>query len=598
MADETDLFETPKPVTQQPPAPKDDYFYTGVTNKPVAPAPQAGPMTGMQVVKSAYEHLGPSAVKAAQDVIYPFTHAPETIAGLKTMGAGLASKAAPYVGSQYRSPEGEQAIGSVADYYKQRYGSVEGAKRAFAEDPVGTMMDVSTVFTGAGGALRGAGLGAAKAAEIAGTTGRIAKGLGTAGEIIGETGRLVDPVAATTKLGAMAAEPITKGLVPGLFSVQSGKSFEGLRRAEEAGATGNKEFFRNIVGGTKPEEVVEQTRDALQAIKDQRSQEYLNTSQGWKSSQTPLTLSPVNLKLSDIINEYTPTGGKVARYMQAPINEIRDTINHYAGTRKTMSDLDLLKRDLDKLYYQPEFRSPEAKAALTQVRQEVWNTISSHDPVYADIMGKYEQATSEINNIISDIGTDKTGTAARLRKLIKAAGSETINRLAKERPDLPYALAGQELSTVFPGGIRGAIAGSLPYLAGYSIFHPAALAGIAAASPFVAGTTQAALGAARTLPMQLEQMALPQAARRTVLASQRPELATAREEMPAEETEDYFYKRAGRATGGRIGRGMTSQMLIAAVERAKAEGQKSTESILEQPDEHVVRALKVANENI
>ena len=56
--------------------------------------------------------------------------------------------------------------------------------------------------------------------------------------------------------------------------------------------------------------------------------------------------------------------------------------------------------------------------------------------------------------------------------------------------------------------------------------------------------------------------------------------------------------RTGRATGGRIGRGMTSQMLIAAVERAKAEGQKSTESILEQPDEHVVRALKVANENI
>jgi hypothetical protein len=56
--------------------------------------------------------------------------------------------------------------------------------------------------------------------------------------------------------------------------------------------------------------------------------------------------------------------------------------------------------------------------------------------------------------------------------------------------------------------------------------------------------------------------------------------------------------RIGRATGGGVRLGMTSQMLIAAVERAKAEGQKSTESILEQPDEHVVRALKVANENI
>ncbi len=68
--------------------------------------------------------------------------------------------------------------------------------------------------------------------------------------------------------------------------------------------------------------------------------------------------------------------------------------------------------------------------------------------------------------------------------------------------------------------------------------------------------------------------------------------------LTKDEGEDYFYTRSGRATGGRINRGMTAQMLIAAVERAKAEGQKTTESILEQPDEHVVRALKVANENI
>jgi hypothetical protein len=39
-------------------------------------------------------------------------------------------------------------------------------------------------------------------------------------------------------------------------------------------------------------------------------------------------------------------------------------------------------------------------------------------------------------------------------------------------------------------------------------------------------------------------------------------------------------------------------MLIAAVERAKANGQKTTESILNAPDEHVVQALKVANEHI
>jgi hypothetical protein len=74
------------------------------------------------------------------------------------------------------------------------------------------------------------------------------------------------------------------------------------------------------------------------------------------------------------------------------------------------------------------------------------------------------------------------------------------------------------------------------------------------------------------------------------------------EERARQNVEPLFSEKnpieVSRATGGRINRGMTSQMLIAAVERAKAEGQKTTESILEQPDEHVVRALKVANENI
>lgn len=589
MAEDLDPFYISDPVPA--PAPR-----------PAAPPPAPRPMTGMEVIKSAYKNLTPSATKAAHEIVYPFTHAPETLEGLKTMGAGIASKAAPYFGSSYRSPEGEQALGGIADFYKQRYGSTEAAKKAFAEDPVGVMMDLSTVLTGGGGIVRGAGVGASKAAQLAGTAGRVGRGLEGLGSAIGETGRFVDPVAAATKLGAMAGEPITRGIAPGLLSLQSGKSFEGLKRAEEAGATGNTEFARHVLGGGAPEEVIDETQRALQSIKDKRSQEYLNTSQGWKSSQTPLNLNNVNLKFGDILMEYTPQNGQVARYMQGPLSEIRDTIDHYAGTKKTMSDLDLLKKDLDKLYYQPEFRSPEAKAALTQIRQEVWQTIADHDPVYADIMGQYEKATNEINNIVSNIGTDKASTETRLRKLIKASGNETGRRLAQESPDLPFSIAGQELSTLFPGGIRGAIYGSLPYLAGSSIFGPGVLAGIAASSPRVAGLTQAGLGAARTLPMHIENSAIPQAVRRSVVTAQRPQFeASAKEPTPAkkeDDGEDYFYTRTGRASGGRIARGMTAQMLIAAVERAKADGQKATKGILDQPDEHVVHALKVANEHI
>lgn len=56
--------------------------------------------------------------------------------------------------------------------------------------------------------------------------------------------------------------------------------------------------------------------------------------------------------------------------------------------------------------------------------------------------------------------------------------------------------------------------------------------------------------------------------------------------------------RSGRATGGSINRGMTAETLINALESAHKNNQNSTKSILEQPDEHVVSALKVANAHI
>lgn len=56
--------------------------------------------------------------------------------------------------------------------------------------------------------------------------------------------------------------------------------------------------------------------------------------------------------------------------------------------------------------------------------------------------------------------------------------------------------------------------------------------------------------------------------------------------------------RVHRATGGPVRAAMTAEGLISALEAAHRSNQGKTKSILEQPDEHVVRALKVANEHI
>lgn len=56
-------------------------------------------------------------------------------------------------------------------------------------------------------------------------------------------------------------------------------------------------------------------------------------------------------------------------------------------------------------------------------------------------------------------------------------------------------------------------------------------------------------------------------------------------------------QREGRATGGKV-TGSIAQRLIAAAEKAHKYHQKTTEEILDAPDEHVVKALAVANKHI
>jgi len=56
-------------------------------------------------------------------------------------------------------------------------------------------------------------------------------------------------------------------------------------------------------------------------------------------------------------------------------------------------------------------------------------------------------------------------------------------------------------------------------------------------------------------------------------------------------------EREGRATGGRAP-GMTADMLMAAVERAKNKNNAGTKDILKAPDEHVVKALEIASRSI
>ena len=89
----------------------------------------------------------------------------------------------------------EATFDAMVNHYAERYGSMEGFKEALAKDPVGVLLDMSTVLTGLGGVARGAANTAVQGSKIASIAGKAADVLGTAG-------RVTDPIAQTVSVGA------------------------------------------------------------------------------------------------------------------------------------------------------------------------------------------------------------------------------------------------------------------------------------------------------------------------------------------------------------------------------------------------------------
>jgi hypothetical protein len=154
----------------------------------------------------------PSFGKFAKSVISPFTHPVETARGLGKLAGGTAQMLIP--GEQGDLEEYPRAVGQ---YYKERYGGGEEAKRSLIEDPVGVAADASTVLTGGGGI----------AAKVPGI-------IGKAGTVASKAGGLLNPVsvAALPLKGAKVAAQavgLPEALMGGVMKLPTG-TWKGAKR--------------------------------------------------------------------------------------------------------------------------------------------------------------------------------------------------------------------------------------------------------------------------------------------------------------------------------------------------------------------------------
>ena len=181
-----------------------------------------------------------SAGKFAGDVGQAVMHPADTLKALGSIPVGLAEKAGiPVPAPGPGEMDSAKMLDALVDHFKGRYGSLDGAKKALYEDPVGVAADVSTLFGGVGEAADLAKLG--KVAKVAGTVSELTDPLRVAGKAAG----------AVATAGGKGAEALATSLRRGALKGGYNVTADPAKIAQAATTMGEKGISLSEAGNAK-----------------------------------------------------------------------------------------------------------------------------------------------------------------------------------------------------------------------------------------------------------------------------------------------------------------------------------------------------------
>lgn len=556
-------------------------------------------MPWTEVASKAAVNFPGSVVDVAKSTIHPFLNMRETAESLGHLGRGLYSKAEGAVGVK-QDPEkkarDEAAANAVGEYFGDRYGSMAGFKKAIASDPAGVIADMSVPFT----------LGGGLAARVPGAIGKV-------GEAAKIAGTYMDPLTLGIKGTAAATELASKNLAAPIMALKSGASVGSLRDAFDAGYNTNKEFMRHYLGKGSQDEVIDAVTGAIRDVAKDRSDAYLRGMSGL-NSQAQLPYTDIVNTLGAAKNSHISPGGTKHKTAIAALAEAENEINQWqnqtlkAGSH-TIADMDGLKQALDEI--RAKYKGdPKAYQSLTDVRNSVRNTIAAVDPKYANIMESYAEASRRLHELRTEFRTNSNVPINKqMRAIIKARdslhGDKFIEQIAAKNPDIPYMIAGQELSQLKPYGTLAptifggqAVSQALPYILPSIIgkVDPTTMALHALTLPATSPKFNAGLLATTGLAAKgIDKIG--EGVSKVPMFVKAPVYGVGRTAEEAADDGSYprpVTIRPNRARGGAV----TAESLVAAAEKAKKAVNKTTEPLLEKDDTSVARALEVANRHI
>ena len=434
------------------------------------------PLTAGEVATGAVLNLPSSTFNLATGLYEAVTSPIETGKGILNIIGGTLQNLLPesfvkIVGEDKKSREMADQLGQ---FYKDRYGSIEGAKRAIATDPAGVMADLSTFLSG--GALL-----APKAASIS--------------TKLSQAASMVDPLQLTVK-GAAA---LARG-VPSVLGMTTGVGSEAAKQAVRAGYAGGdigKLFIENLRGNVPTEVVLEAAKQNLAAMNTAKQVEYRSNMKAIRADTSVLDFAGIDSAVNTAENIATFKGQVKNQKAADAISDIKSEITNWKSLDPTQfhtpEGLDALKQKIGGILETIPYEQKTARMAAGGVYESIKKEITKQAPEYAKTMKAYSDASDLIKEIERTLSLGQKASAdTAMRKLqslmrnnVQTNYGQRIN-LGKEleaaggREMMP-ALAGQAMSEITPRGLQRATA--VPSLYGaFSTGGLPAAAGMAAVS--------------------------------------------------------------------------------------------------------------------
>lgn len=412
---------------------------------------------GDETLTSAVKNAPASAVKFAKDLVQPIIHPVETAEAIGNLGAGLLQKVGFLSGS-----DKEKYADAVGRFFVDRYGSVENVKKTIAEDPIGTLADLSLVLTGGGAA-------AARAPGVAGKVGETVRAVGNA----------VDPVNAAVA-GVNATGRGAATVIGGLGTHTGGQA---LREAAAAGSEGGARaaaFKENLRGTASIDDVVADAKGALDTMRQQRGAEYRAAMAKIGKDQTVLDFAKVDQAIQSVGNVKTYKGQDLSPTTKGVRADMTAAVNDWKALDPkdfhTAEGLDALKQKLGDIRDGTAHGTPE-RVVADRIYNAVRQTIVDQAPDYARVMKGYETASTLIRDIEKTLSLNpKANVDTAVRKLQSVLRNNVHTNYGRREalaellvsagaPHLLTKLSGQALNSVLPRGL-GRLAASVAAASG------------------------------------------------------------------------------------------------------------------------------------